>query len=220
MKIYLDTSNIEEIKKFKSMSLIDGVTTNPSIFYKEGNTDIEKISKKIAEIIYPLPLNIEVLSDVPEEVERQAKIFSKWAENIVIKIPIISETGVMLTSCINKLEDEGIKTNCTACMSFNQAMLAAKAGASYISIFVGRINDEGGNGYKVVENICTWLDKWNYKSEVIAASLRESIDIQETALSNSHILTIPPKIMTKISDHQNSRKTVKEFNAASKNIII
>ncbi|WP_353052556.1 transaldolase family protein [Bacillus thuringiensis] len=211
MKIFLDTSIEAEINKLLPLGFIDGVTTNPSIMVKEGNKDIVTTSKRIIQLVHPLPVSIEVCSSEPEEMLRQARMFASWGNNVVVKITVITENGSPCFGVIKTLEEEGIKVNCTACMSFNQAVLAAKAGATYISLLVGRINDEGNDGFNVVKNTKEWLTKWGYKSEIIAASIRNPIDIQEAALAGTDIITIPPNLISKMYDHQYSRSTVEGF---------
>ncbi len=211
MKIFLDTCNKDEIQKWLSSGVIDGVTTNPTILRREGHSDIERIIREIADIIDPLPLSVEVCSTEHEEMLYQGKLFASWAKNIVVKITVIDEAGNPCLETVKMLEESGIKVNCTACLSLNQAMFAAKAGASYISLFVGRINDEGNDGPKVVQMTKQWLDTWGFKSEIIAASVRNLVDVQQAALAGAHIITIPPLIMCKCIDHRYSRATVQQL---------
>jgi transaldolase len=220
MDILLDTSDYTSIKYWMNTGLINGVTTNPTLLEKEGNLNVEEISKKIADLIFPYPLSVEVLTDDSKEIIRQAQFFSKWADNIVIKIPIIAENGAILVDTISALEREGIKVNCTACMSFNQAILAAKANASYISLLVGRMNDEGADGFDVISSVRKWMDDWGYESKIIAASIRGNVDVQKASLAGAHCLTIPPSIMIKMIDHHYTRETVRQFNQAASSIKI
>lgn len=210
MNIFLDTSKLEVIKNLLPYGIVDGVTTNPSIMVKEG-VHIEKASRQISELMYPLPVSVEVCTSDSSEMLRQARLFSGWGSNINIKIPVIDERGRMCLDVVKTLEEEGIPVNCTVCMSFNQAILAAKAGATYISLLVGRINDEGNDGNHVVRITRDFLDAWGYKSKIIAASIRNTLDVQHAALAGSHIITIPPAIMTKMADHRFSRATVEQF---------
>ncbi len=211
MNIFLDTSKVAEIEKWLAHGVIEGVTTNPSIMLKDGQYNLEANSKKIASIIYPSPVSIEVYSSIPKQMLQQARIFARWAENIVVKIAVITERGEPCLEVIKTLEDEGIRVNCTVCMSFGQAMLGVKAGASYVSIFVGRINDEGNDGPKVVQMTRKWIDEWNYKSKIIAGSIRSVMDIQQVAIAGTHVITIPPELMSKLVDHKYSRITVQQF---------
>jgi len=211
MEIYLDTSKIQEIKSLLGLGVVDGVTTNPSIMVSDGQSDLELVTKQIAELVHPRHVSVEVCSTDPEEMLRQARLFASWADNIAVKITVIDENGDPTLEVIKQLEEEGIAVNCTACMSFGQAVLAAKAGATYISLLVGRINDEGNDGNAVVRMTRDWLDAWGYKSKIIAASIRNVVDIQQAAMSGAHILTIPPGLMRKMVDHKFSRATVQQF---------
>lgn len=213
MEIFLDTSKVAEIEKWLPYGIVDGVTTNPSIMLKEGNRDIETVARQIASRVYPLPVSIEVCSGDPEEMLRQARMFASWGDNINIKITVINDQGNPCLHVIKTLEEENIRVNCTACMSFIQAVLAAKAGATYISLLVGRINDEGNDGNKVVRMTREFLDTWGYKSKIIAASIRNTIDIQQAVLAGAHVITIPPGLVDKMVDHKFSRATVEQFLA-------
>lgn len=211
MEIFLDTSNLAEIEKWLWHGVIDGVTTNPSIMFKDGHRDLEAGSKEIAALIAPRPVSVEVITNDLSEMVRQAREFASWASNIVIKIPILNEDGAPCLEVIKTLEEEGIRVNCTACMSFGQAVLAAKAGATYVSLFGGRISDEGHDAPKVIKMAREWLDLWGYKSRIIVGSIREVINIQDAAVAGAHVITIPPKFMAKMVDHKYSRYTVGQF---------
>ena len=211
MEIFLDSANLNEIQKWTDMGVIDGVTTNPSIMLKDGAYNIERRAKEIADLIFPQPLSVEVTSNDLCEMASQAKIFESWAQNIVIKIPQINQDGVPCYSVIKQLEEDGIRVNATAAMSIGQVMLAAKAGATYISIFAGRISDEGGDSFNVITDSVDWLERWNYKSKIIVGSIRSVGDAISAALAGTHIVTIPPAMLTKMADHQYTRETVRQF---------
>lgn len=211
MEIFLDTSNIREIEKWLKYGVLDGVTTNPSIMLKDGHRDIEAAAREIAGLVYPHPVSVEVYTNDPEEMLSQAREFAKWGDNVVIKITVINQDGEPCLRVIKTLAEEGMRVNCTACLSFGQAMLAAKAGAAYVSLFMGRINDEGNDGPMVVRNTRTWLDMWGYESKIIVGSIRTVKDIQDAALAGAHVLTIPPDIALKMIDHKYSRFTVQQF---------
>jgi len=211
MKIFIDSAKINEIEKWINAGIADGVTTNPSIMYRDNIQDIKKGTIEIAKLINPRPLSVEVTTNDIKEMIEQAKEFSAWAQNIVIKIPVINQFGVPCLEVIKKLNDKNIKVNATALLSIGQVVLCAKAGATYVSIFAGRIGDEGGNAKYVISESRKWLDLWNYKSEIIVGSMRTIIDIQEAIVSGAHILTIPPALIEKMCDHKYTRETVKQF---------
>jgi transaldolase len=211
MEIFLDSANLNEIQKWIDMGVIDGVTTNPSIMLKDGAYNIERRAKEIADLIFPHPLSVEVTSNDLSVMSSQAKTFESWAQNIVIKIPQINQDGVPCYSVMKQLEEDGIKVNATAAMSIGQVMLAAKAGATYISIFAGRISDEGGDSSNVITDSVDWLERWNYKSKIIVGSIRSVGDAISAALAGAHIVTIPPAMLAKMADHQYTRETVRQF---------
>jgi transaldolase len=219
MEIFIDSANTNEIEKWMKMGIADGVTTNPSIMYKDGVYDVEKGAKKIAALINPRPLSVEVTTNDLDEMLAQAKKFAAWAPNIVIKIPQINQDGVPCYGVISELERNKIKVNATVALSFGQVMLAAKAGATYISIFMGRVADEGGNAPELISRSAEWLEHWEYKSKIIVGSIRAVIDIHEAAMSGAHVITIPPDFLTKLADHKYTRETVKQFiNDAQKSL--
>lgn len=200
-----------EIEKWLCHGVTDGVTTNPSIMLKDGHRDLEAGARRIATLIAPRPVSVEVITNDLDEMVHQAREFASWASNIVIKIPIINENGEPCLRVIKTLESEKIRVNCTACMSFGQAVLASKAGATYVSLFGGRISDEGHDAPRVIKLTREWLDMWGYKSKIIVGSIREVINIQDAAVAGAHVITIPPTFMAKMVDHKYSRYTVGQF---------
>jgi transaldolase len=213
MDIYLDTANASDIRKWLAMGLVDGITTNPSIMLRDGFYDLEAGAKELANLIKPRPISVEVTSDVPDEMLRQARLISKWAPNIVIKIPQLTRDGTPCYAVMRKLEEEGIPVNATLVMNFGQTMLSAKAGASYISIFVGRIGDEGGDATAVTRDSVNWLRLWGYKSKVIAASIRSVPDFNLSATAGAHIITTPPNFLQVMTDNKCTREGVRRFIA-------
>ncbi len=191
---------------------MDGVTTNPSIMLKDGGFDMERRAQEIAALIQPRPVSVEVTTNELDEMVQQARTFAAWAPNIVVKIPVINEYGEPCYGVVRCLEREGIKVNLTACLSFGQATLGAKAGASYVSIFAGRVADEGHDAGKLIGSVVAWLGRWGYPTWIIVGSIRGAIDIQEAALAGAHIITVPPHILERYIDHQYSRATVRGFN--------
>lgn len=177
----------------------------------DGITDMEKGAKEIAGILDGKPISVEVITDNPEEMLSQAREFSSWAKNVVIKIPIINQYGELCIEVINTLENEGIRVNATAALSFGQMALSAKAGATYSSIFSGRVADEGADPWELVTMSVEWLEHWDYKTKIVVGSIRSVIDIQNAATSGAHVITIPPQFLNKWVDHKYSRDTVKQF---------
>jgi transaldolase len=213
MKIFIDSASVEEIKEWLDMGVIDGVTTNPSIMYKDGVFDVESGAKEIAALVNPLPLSVEVTTNDLDEMIIQAQRFASWAPNIVIKIPQITQDGMPCYGVISRLEKDGIAVNATAALSLGQAILAAKAGATYVSIFTGRVSDEGGNAAQVIRDTAEWLERWSFKCRLIIGSIRSIGDILSAASAGAHVITIPPQFLTKMADHKYTRETVRQFVA-------
>lgn len=211
MKLFLDTSNTKEIRTWLQHGVIDGVTTNPTIMHKDGHRDLESGAREIARLVAPMPVSVEVFAaDMPGMLAQGRKI-AGWAENVVVKIPIISDKGEPCLSVIKALSNDGVKVNCTACLSFGQAMLAAKAGATYVSLFAGRIGDEGGDPDAVIRMTRRWLAEWDYSAQIIVGSIREARSVQQAAAAGAHVVTVPPGILVKVIDHKYSRYTAAEF---------
>ena len=211
MDIFIDSANTSEIRKWLEMGVIDGVTTNPTILYNDGVYETEAGVKEIAALVYPLPMSVEVTTNDLDEMLSQARNFASWAANIVIKIPQITQDGIPCYGVIKELESMGIKVNATATMSLGQVILAAKAQATYISVFIGRVADEGGNAPEVIKNAVDWLNMWNYKGKLLIGSIRSVGDILSAATAGAHIITIPPQFLTKMADHKYTRDTVRQF---------
>ncbi len=146
------------------MGVIDGVTTNPSIMFNDGVYDVEGGVKEISALVYPLPMSVEVTTNDLDEMINQARSFASLGSNIVIKIPQITQDGIPCYGVIRELESMDIKVNATVAMSLGQVILAAKAQATYISVFIGRVADEGGNAAEVIKNAADWLNRWHYKT--------------------------------------------------------
>ena len=212
MQIFLDSANFSEIKKWLQQGVIDGLTTNPSIMFKDAVYDIEQGAKTLCGLLGERPVSVEVTTNDRGEMIDQARTFARWAQNVVVKIPVINEQGESCLGVINTLSREGILVNTTAILSFNQAILAAKAGATYISIFAGRVADEGNDPAVVIRNVRQWLDSWDYTAKIIVGSIRTVMDIQAAALAGAHIITNPPQFLAKMVDHKYTRDTVRQFN--------
>lgn len=213
MEIFADTADLKEIKTWLDFGVIDGVTTNPSILLSNGVYELRLGAIEIAKLLGDKPLSVEVVTDDREEMFRQAVEMASWAPNIVIKIPIITTQGEPCLGVIARLIRAGVKVNATACLSFNQAMLAAKAGATYVSLFAGRISDEGADASQVIRNTASWLKTWRIPSKVIVGSIRETVNVQEAALAGADVVTVPPKFLYQMIDHKYSRFTVGQFLA-------
>jgi len=211
VEIFVDSASISEIEKWLEMGVIDGVTTNPSIMLKDGVYDAEAGAKEIAALVYPRPVSVEVTTNDLDEMIIQAQRFASWAPNVVVKIPQITQDGIPCYGVINQLENGGIKVNATVALSLGQVMLAAKAGATYISIFAGRVTDEGGNASEVIKNSVVWLERWKYKSKIIVGSIRSVGDVLSAAIAGADIITIPPEFLTRMADHKYTRETVRQF---------
>ncbi|KWZ95690.1 fructose-6-phosphate aldolase [Anaerococcus jeddahensis] len=205
MKFFLDTANVDQIKRINDLGLCDGVTTNPSLIKKEGR-DFKEVVTEIASIVDG-PISAEVTSYDYEEMVKEALEISKWAENIVVKIPM-TEEGL---KAINTLSKKGIKTNCTLIFSLSQGLMAAKAGATYISPFVGRIDDMGEDGGELIYNLKQVLDNYGLKAEIIAASIRTNKHLEDAALAGAHIATIPGNLFEKLWTHPLTSQGIENF---------
>jgi len=213
MEIFADTADVREIQTWLDFGVLDGATTNPSIMLAGGEYQLREGAIKIAKLLGDRPLSVEVVTDDRNEMWEQATEMAGWAPNIVVKIPIITTQGEPCLGVISKLTSHGVKVNATACLSFNQAMLAAKAGATYVSLFAGRISDEGASAYEVIRNTAAWLKTWNVRAKIIVGSIRETVNVQDAALAGAHVVTVPPKFLWQMMDHKYSRFTVAQFLA-------
>lgn len=211
MEIFIDSANINEIKRWFEMGVIDGVTTNPSIMFKDNVYDAEAGAREIAALVHPKPMCVEVTTNDLDEMLVQARTFASLAPNIVVKIPNITQDGIPCYGVIRQLENNDVRVNATAALSFGQVILAAKAGATYVSIFAGRVSDEGGNAAEVIRNSVEWLERWKYKTKMIIGSIRSVGDVLTAAIAGAHVITIPPQFLDKMADHKYSRETVKQF---------
>jgi transaldolase len=213
MEIFADTADLKEIRSWLDFGVLDGVTTNPSIMLAAGVYDLRHGAQEIAKVLGDKPLSVEVVSDDTEVMHRQAIEMADWAPNIVVKIPVITTQGEPCLGVISSLKQAGVKVNATACMSFNQALLAAKAGATYVSLFAGRISDEGADASEAVRRTATWLKAWDMPTKIIVGSIRETVNVQDAALAGAHVVTVPPKFLRQMIDHKYSRFTVAQFLA-------
>ena len=205
MKFFLDTANLEELKKGASWGIVDGVTTNPSLIAKEGKP-IEEQVRRICDIIDG-DISAEVVSTVSTEMIAEGRRLAKIHKNIVVKCPLTRD-GIMATKA---LSGEGIRVNVTLCFSPAQALIAAKAGAYIISPFVGRIDDIGWHGMELVEQIVQIYENYGYKTQILAASLRSPTHVVESALAGAHIGTMPFKVLDMLFNHPLTDKGLEGF---------
>ncbi|MGM0446049.1 MAG: fructose-6-phosphate aldolase [Bacillota bacterium] len=196
MKFFIDTANLEEIKTAASFGVIDGVTTNPSLVSKEGDIDFHTRIKEICEVVDG-PVNAEVVSIDAEGMIEEARELAELASNVVVKVPMTID-GLKAVKTLSK---EGIKTNVTLIFSANQALLAAKAGATYASPFIGRLDDRAQNGMELIDEIRTIYDNYCFETEILAASIRHPLHVKQAALAGADIATIPFSVIEKMSKH-------------------
>ena len=195
MKFFIDTANIDEIKEAAALGILDGVTTNPSLVAKEGK-DFRKLLDEILKIVDG-PVSAEVISTAYDGIVKEGRELASIHKNIVVKIPLIKEG---LKAC-KTLTSEGIKVNVTLCFSPNQAILAAKAGATYISPFVGRLDDISTSGMDLISQIVQIYRNYNYKTQVLVASVRHPLHVVESALIGADVCTIPFDVIKKMFNH-------------------
>lgn len=215
MRLFLDTANIDHIRHGVELGVISGVTTNPSLISREGKVNYQKLVKEICSIVFPGPVSTEVLSQDAPGMITEAREIAKWADNIVVKIPATLE-GVKATSALAK---ENIKVNFTLCFSLNQALLAAAAGATFVSPFVGRLDDIGEDGMKVVVDIVQFLRYYELPAQVIAASIRHTQHCIMAARVGAHIATVPYKVLLQMIRHPLTDIGVERFIQDWKNIM-
>lgn len=207
MKFFLDTANIDEIKRINDLGLVDGVTTNPTLIAKEGK-DFETVIKEITSVVDG-PVSAEVVALDYDGMVKEAREVAAWADNVVVKIPM-TEEGL---KAVNTLSQEGIKTNVTLIFSVAQGLLAAKAGATYISPFIGRIDDMGDDGMNLIYNLRLVLDNFDLDAEIIAASIRHIGHFEETAEAGADIATVPGSLFPKLWSHPLTDKGIEGFMA-------
>jgi len=205
MDFYLDTANIEEIKRINRLGLVDGITTNPSIIAK-ANRDFEETIKEICSIVDG-PVSAEVVGLTVDEMVEEGRNIASWAPNVVVKIPM-TEAGL---EAVNILSDEGIKTNVTLVFSVAQGLMAAKAGATYISPFVGRVDDIGEDGIELVQNLKTTLVNYQFDTKIITASVRTIGHLEQAALAGADIATIPGSLLPKLWKHPLTDNGIDQF---------
>ncbi len=205
MELFIDTANIEEIREIAQWGVITGVTTNPKIFSKE-NVDLRSRVEEILEVV-PGPLSLEVTTNDPDEMIVEAQKYAAWSKHIVVKVPM-SPAGLQ---AVTVLRQKNIKTNVTAIMTVNQAMLAGLAGATYASIFAARINDIGYDANQVIRQSSAVFKQSSFKTKIIVGSIRLMTQINEAALAGTDIVTVPYKFFSQLANHPQTEKTIQEF---------
>src|SRR5579872_1369007 len=207
MKFFLDTANLEELRKGVSWGIVDGVTTNPTLIAREG-VPIEEQIRKICDIVDG-DISAEVVSTHSEEMLAEARQLAKIHENVVVKVPLTRD-GIRACSTFSK---EGIRVNVTLCFSAAQALLAAKAGAYFISPFVGRIDDSGWDGMQLIRDIALIYKNYGFSTQILAASLRHSLHVIDSAKAGAHVGTMPFKVMDGLFNHPLTDKGLAQFLA-------
>jgi transaldolase len=196
MKIFLDTANVDEIREAAALGVLDGVTTNPSLMAREDGSDYDAVRKEICDIVQG-PVSAEVVADQADEMIRQGRHFAKLSEHIIVKIPLVPE-GM---KAVKALSAEDIKTNVTLCFSANQGLMAAKAGATYISPFIGRLDDAGMDGMLVIADLVEIYERYAYPTQVLAASIRHPMHVLESARAGADVATIPYQVFKQLFRH-------------------
>ncbi len=207
MKLFLDTANLEDIKKYAGWGLVDGVTTNPSLIAKEG-VSFEKRVKEITGVVKG-PVSAEVISTDARAMISEGKKYAKWAKNIYVKCPMTPD-GLIATKALTKA---GIRVNMTLIFSAAQALMAAKAGAAFVSPFIGRIDDMGQDGMLLIDEITSIYRNYSFKTEVLVASIRSARQVEESAMLGADICTVPAAIYDKLVKHPLTDKGLKTFMA-------
>ncbi|GIP44902.1 putative transaldolase 2 [Paenibacillus sp. J45TS6] len=205
MKFFLDTGNVEQIKRIHRLGLVDGVTTNPSLIAKEGRV-FKDVIKEITSFVEG-PVSAEVIGTKAEDMLKEAEEIATWAPNVVIKLPM-TEDGLYAT---NELSKKGIKTNVTLVFSAAQGLMAAKAGATFISPFVGRLDDISVDGMQLIRDLRQILDTYNLPAEIIAASIRNIKHVEDAALAGAHIATIPGTLVPTLWKHPLTDSGIERF---------
>ncbi len=205
MKFFLDTANVEQIERAVKAGVADGVTTNPTLIAKEGRSQ-QALIKEIAALVKG-PISVEGNGMTCDELVKEGEVYSKWAPNIVFKIPM-SEEGV---KAVRILEKKGIHTNVTLVFSASQALIAAKAGASFVSPFIGRLDDNSMDGMGLVRDIMQIYKNYDFKTQVIVASIRHPLHVIEAAKAGAHIATIPADVLAKMWNHPLTDAGIKKF---------
>jgi transaldolase len=217
MAIFLDTGNLDDIERFLRMGVVRGVTTNPSILLRDGVTGglrgIEERAREIAKLIAPLPLSVEVTTADPAKIREQAVAMASWADNIVVKVTVHGPDGELEPmEIVHELETRhDVRVNVTAMMSAQQMFLAALAGATYVSIFAGRVNNMGYDTREEIRKSRVLIDRFHLKAQIIAGSTREVVNVVEWLDAGAHVVTVLPEFLRGMLVHPYSKDTVQQF---------
>lgn len=206
MKFFIDTADLDEIQEAHDLGVLDGVTTNPSLCAKIGVEDFEGHIAKICNIV-PGDVSAEVVSTEYADIVAEGRHLANIADNVVVKVPLIKD-GI---KAIKTFSDEGIRTNCTLCFSATQALLAAKAGASYISPFIGRIDDISSDGMQLIEDVVTVYENYGFETEILAASIRHPMHVLEAARLGAHVATMPLNVIEQLLQHPLTDRGLEKF---------
>ncbi len=206
MKFFIDTANLNEIREAAAMGILDGVTTNPSLMAKEGKANNKETIREICEVVGG-PVSVEVLATDAGSMCKEAQEYAAWHKHVVVKLPTTKD-GVKACKC---LTEQGIKTNLTLCFSPNQALLVAKAGATYVSPFIGRLDDISLNGMDLIRQILAIYRNYGYQTQVLAASIRHPMHVVDAAVAGAHVATIPFKVLDMMFNHPLTDKGLAAF---------
>ena len=206
MKFFIDTANLQEIRDAAAMGILDGVTTNPSLMAKEGKANNKETIREICEVVGG-PVSVEVVALDAGEMCKEAQEYASWHKHVVVKLPTTKD-GVKACKC---LSEQGIKTNLTLCFSPNQALLVAKAGATYVSPFIGRLDDISENGMELIRQILTIYRNYGFETQVLAASIRHPMHVVDAAVAGAHVATIPFKVLDMMFNHPLTDKGLAAF---------
>lgn len=206
MKLFLDSANLKEVTEVASWGILDGLTTNPTLISSQGKLDLEQHMKALSKLV-PGPVSAEVIATDFEGMVSEGKEYAKWAKNIVVKLPMTTE-GL---KAVQALKAEGIKTNVTLVFSANQALLAAKAGASMVSPFIGRLDEAGQDGMALIEELVTIFGNYGFETEILVASVRHPRHVTEAALLGADIATLPKAVFDKLALHPQTELGLAKF---------
>lgn len=211
MQVLLDSADEVEVGRWLSQGVIDGLTTNPTVLLRDKVADIPAHLARLAKLVQPGALHAEVTEVRGAKLVEQGLRLRAIADNIVVKVPVITPQGEPCLAEIGALARADTPVNCTACLSLGQVVLAAKAGATYISVLIGRIDDEGGDGAQVLAESRRWIDAWSVPTQLVAASIRGPADARRAMLGGAHCVTVPPSVLDRLVDHKYARHTVQQF---------
>lgn len=196
MQLFLDTANLDEIREAAQLGVISGVTTNPTLLAKNGSGDVKSVIQEICDLV-PGPVSMECVTETADEMVKEGEQFATWADNVYVKVPFCVE-GM---KAVSRLTDMNIRTNVTLVFSTNQVLLAANAGATFISSFVGRLDDIGFDGLQVIQESVELIELHDYDSMILAASIRHPLHVTQSAQAGAHIATIPFKVIKQMYNH-------------------